>query len=123
MINRGGEKVAPHEVDEVLLGHPAVAEAATFAIPHATLGEDVAAAIVLRPHAVTTPKEIRQFASRRIADFKVPRQIFIVSVIPKGPTDKVQRIGLPAKLGLVAPRTALEKLGRDPSGRQGRDSR
>ena len=119
MINRGGEKVAPHEVDEVLLGHPAVAEAATFAIPHATLGEDVAAAIVLRPHAVTTPKEIRQFASRRIADFKVPRQIFIVSVIPKGPTDKVQRIGLPAKLGLattalpqafVAPRTALEKL-------------
>ena len=120
MINRGGEKIAPQEVDEVLLGHPAVAEAATFAIPHATLGEDVASAIVLRSNAVATPKDIRQFATSRIADFKVPRQVFIVDEIPRGPTGKVQRIGLPAKLGLatrrphprafVAPRTPLEKV-------------
>jgi acyl-CoA synthetase (AMP-forming)/AMP-acid ligase II len=119
LINRGGEKIAPREVDEVLLEHPAVAEAVTFAVPHATLGEDVASAIVLRPDAVATPKDIRQFATGRIADFKVPRQVVIVGQIPKGPTGKVQRIGLAAKLGLaagtalprgfVAPRTPLEK--------------
>ncbi len=83
------------------------------------LGEDVASAIVLRPDAVATAKDIRQFAIGRIADFKVPRQILIVREIPKGPTGKVQRIGLAAKLGVatgpalprafVAPRTALEK--------------
>jgi hypothetical protein len=103
----------------VLLEHPAVAEAVTFAVPHATLGEDVATAIVLRPHAAATPKDIRRFAIGRIADFKVPRQVFIVGEIPKGPTCKAQRIGLAAKLGLpastavprdfVAPRTPLEK--------------
>ena len=119
MINRGGEKIAPQEVDEVLLDHPAVAEAVTFAVPQPTLGEDVAAAVVLRPHAAATPKDIRQFASGRIADFKVPRQVHIVSEIPKGQTGKVQRIGLADKLGLAAdvaiprasaaPRTPLEK--------------
>jgi non-ribosomal peptide synthetase component E (peptide arylation enzyme) len=119
IINRGGEKVAPKEVDEVLLEHPAVAEVVTFPVPHATLGEDVASAVVLRLDAVATPKDIRQFAIGRIADFKVPRQVFIVREIPKGPTGKVQRIGLAAKLSLatgtalarafVAPRTPLEK--------------
>jgi hypothetical protein len=120
IINRGGEKVAPQEVDEVLREHPAVAEVVTFAIPHPTLGEDVASAVVLRSHCVATPKDIRHFAIGRIADFKVPRQVFIVREIPKGPTGKVQRIGLAAKLGLaigtalqwafVAPRTPLEKV-------------
>ena len=119
MINRGGEKVAPREVDEVLLQHPAVAEAVTFAVPHATLGEDVAAAIVLRPHVPATPRDIRQFAIGRVADFKVPRQVFIVPEIPKSSTGKVQRVGLAAKLGLasiaalppipVPPRTPLEQ--------------
>jgi acyl-CoA synthetase (AMP-forming)/AMP-acid ligase II len=119
MINRGGEKIAPQEIDEVLLDHPAVAEAVTFAVPHATLGEDVASAIVLRPNAAATPKEIRQFAVERIADFKVPRQVLIVSEIPKGPTGKIQRVGLAAKLGVanggsvpqnfIAPRTPIEK--------------
>src|SRR5262249_50905410 len=118
MINRGGEKIAPQEIDEVLLSHPAVAEAATFAVPHATLGEDVASAIVLRPHQVATQKDIRQFAIGRIAEFKIPRQVLIVGEIPKGRTGKVQRIGLAAKLGFatstppqtyVAPRTPLEK--------------
>ena len=120
IINRGGEKVSPHEVDEVLLKHPAVAEAVTFAVPHTTLGEDVAAAVVLKSRRATKPKDIRQFAIGHIADFKVPRQILIVKEIPKGPTGKVQRVGLAAKLGLatgtalprafVAPRTSLEKV-------------
>jgi acyl-CoA synthetase (AMP-forming)/AMP-acid ligase II len=119
IINRGGEKIAPQEVDEVLLDHPAVAEAVTFAVPHATLGEDVASAVVLRSRTAATPKDIRQFAVGRIADFKVPRQVLIVGEIPKGPTGKVRRIDLAAKLGLasggvmpltfVAPRTSLEK--------------
>jgi acyl-CoA synthetase (AMP-forming)/AMP-acid ligase II len=119
IINRGGEKITPQEVDQVLLRHPAVVEAVTFAVPHATLGEDVAAAIVLRPGGAATPKGIRQFAVGRIAEFKIPRQVLIVDKIPKGPTGKVQRIGLAAKLGLradaalpgtfVAPRTPLEK--------------
>jgi acyl-CoA synthetase (AMP-forming)/AMP-acid ligase II len=120
IINRGGEKVAPQEVDEVLLEHPAVAAAVTFAVPHATLGEDVASAVVLRSDRVATPKDIRHFAIGRIADFKVPRQVLIVREIPKGPTGKVQRFGLAARLGLatssalprafVAPRTRLEKV-------------
>jgi acyl-CoA synthetase (AMP-forming)/AMP-acid ligase II len=120
IINRGGEKIAPQEVDEALLEHPAVAEAATFGVPHGTLGEDVASAIVLRPDAAATPKDIRLFMAGRIADFKVPHQVLIVSEIPKGPTGKVQRVGLAAKLGLmsdtaplqtfVAPRTSLEMV-------------
>ena len=120
MINRGGEKIAPREVDEVLLEHPAVAQAVTFAVPHATLGEDVASAVVLWPEATATPKDIRQFAIGRLADFKIPREVLIVRELPGGPTGKVQRIGLAAKLGLasrvampqtfVAPRTPLEKM-------------
>jgi acyl-CoA synthetase (AMP-forming)/AMP-acid ligase II/acyl carrier protein len=119
IINRGGEKVAPQEVDEVLLDHPAVAEAVTFAVPHASLGEDIASAVVLRPHSLATPKDIRQFASGRMAEFKVPRQVLILPELPKGPTGKLKRVGLAAKLGLVnggvmsrtvlAPRTPLEK--------------
>ena len=119
MINRGGENIAPREVEEVLLEHAAVAEAVTFAVPHATLGENVAAAVVLRPQAEATVKELRQFAMTRLADFKVPRQIFFVEELPKGPTGKVQRVGLAAKFRLdaggVAPkvsagaRTPLEK--------------
>jgi len=117
MINRGGEKITPQEVEDVLLQHPAVAEAVTFAVPHATLGEDVASAVVLWPRCAATPKDIRQFATGRIADFKVPRQILVVEKIPKGPTGKLQRIGLAAKLGFAtgtaagfaAPRTPLEK--------------
>jgi acyl-CoA synthetase (AMP-forming)/AMP-acid ligase II len=120
MINRGGENIAPREVDEALLEHPAVAEAVTFAVPHATLGEDVAAAVVLRLDADATAKDIRQFAAGRLADFKVPRQVLIVAQLPKGSTGKVQRIGLAEKLGLAggsaasrtfaAPRTSLENI-------------
>lgn len=120
IINRGGEKIAPREVEEVILEHPAVAEAVTFAVPHPTLGEDVASAVVLRPDAAATPNDIRRFVIGRVADFKVPRQVLIVSELPKGPTGKVRRVSLAAKLGLtsrvamrqtfVAPRTPLEKM-------------
>jgi acyl-CoA synthetase (AMP-forming)/AMP-acid ligase II/acyl carrier protein len=117
VINRGGDKIAPREVDEVLLGHPAVAEAATFATRHPTLGEDVAVAIVLQPHGAATASDIRQFAAARLASFKVPRQVLFVKEIPKGPTGKIRRIGLAAELGIanapatgfVAPSTPIER--------------
>ncbi len=102
IINRGGEKVSPREVDEVLLAHPAVAQAVTFAIPHAKLGEEVGAAIVLCDGAQANESELREFAAERLARFKVPRKVVFVPEIPKGPTGKLQRIGLADKLGLGA---------------------
>jgi acyl-CoA synthetase (AMP-forming)/AMP-acid ligase II len=103
IINRGGEKIGPREVDEVLLDHPAVAQAVTFALPHDLLGEEVAAAVVLRPGTDAEPHQIRAFAAERLADFKVPRRLLILAEIPTGPTGKPQRIGLAERLGL-APR-------------------
>jgi len=100
IINRGGEKISPREVDEVLMDHPAILQVVTFAVPHDKLGEDVAAAIVLREGASLTEKEVREFAARRLADFKVPRKVRFVAEIPKGATGKLQRIGLAAKLGM-----------------------
>ena len=100
IINRGGEKVSPLEVDVVLMDHPAVAQVVTFAMPHPKLGEEVAAAIVLKEGAEATEREIRDFASARLADFKVPRKVVILDEIPKGATGKLQRIGLAEKLGL-----------------------
>ncbi|MBA3324673.1 MAG: AMP-binding protein, partial [Rhodobacteraceae bacterium] len=102
IINRGGEKVSPLEVDGVLMDHPAVAQAVTFAAPHPRLGEEVAAAVVLREGASATEQDIRAFAAGRLAAFKVPRKLLIMSDIPKGATGKLQRIGLAMKLGLVA---------------------
>jgi acyl-CoA synthetase (AMP-forming)/AMP-acid ligase II len=100
IINRGGEKISPREVDEVIMEHPAVHQCVTFAIPHDMLGEDVAAAIVLREGHTANDRELREFAAVRLADFKVPKKIVIVKEIPVGPTGKLQRIGLAAKLGL-----------------------
>ncbi len=113
IINRGGEKISPREVDEVLLTHPAVAQAVAFGLPHATLGEDVAAAIVLRPESTATESDLREFAAARLAHFKVPAKILLLDQIPKGPTGKVQRIGLAARLGLVA-ETAKPRQARPP---------
>ena len=101
IINRGGEKVSPREVDEVLMDHPAVAQVVTFAIPHDKLGEEVGAAVVLREGATLTDRELRDFASQRLTDFKVPRKIVLLDEIPKGATGKLQRIGLAQKLGLA----------------------
>ncbi|MFB2970272.1 AMP-binding protein [Aerosakkonema sp. BLCC-F183] len=102
IINRAGEKISPREVDEVLLEHPAVAQVLTFAAPHTLLGEDVAAAIVLKEGMTTSELEIKEFAAQKLADFKVPRVVLFLDEIPKGPTGKLQRIGLAEKLGLTA---------------------
>ena len=100
IINRGGEKISPLEVDGILSDHPAVGQCVTFAVPHAKLGEDVSAAVVLKEGQSATDREIRDFASQRLAPFKVPRKILILEEIPKGATGKLQRIGLAEKLGL-----------------------
>lgn len=102
IINRGGEKVSPLEVDNVLMDHPDVTQVLTFAMPHAKLGEEVAAAVVLREGAAENEIAIRDFASERLAPFKVPRKIVFLQEIPKGATGKLMRIGLAAKLGLSA---------------------
>src|SRR6266545_6830274 len=101
IINRGGEKISPREVDEVLLSHPAVAQALTFALPHEKLGEEVAAAIVMREGQKAAEQDLRDFAAERLADFKVPRRIVFLEQIPTGPTGKLQRIGLAQRLGLT----------------------
>ena len=91
MINRGGEKILPGEIDKVLIAHPAVADAAAFGFPHPTLGEEVGVAVVPRAGASVTASELRQFASLSLAAFKTPRRVFFVNAIPKGPTGKPQR--------------------------------
>lgn len=101
IINRGGEKISPLEVDGVLMDHPAVQQVVTFAMPHAKLGEDVAAAVVLREGHQADEAAIRAFAATRLAAFKVPRRVLILGEIPKGATGKLQRIGLAQKLGLT----------------------
>lgn len=100
IINRGGEKISPLEVDGVLMDHPAVQQVVTFAIEHPKLGEDVAAAVVLKDGQEADERSIRTFAAERMADFKVPRKVVILDEIPKGATGKLQRIGLAEKLGL-----------------------
>ncbi|MGA8258643.1 MAG: AMP-binding protein [Arenicellales bacterium] len=94
IINRGGEKVSPLEVDSVLLDHPAVAEAVTFGMQDATLGEAVAAAVKLQPDSNCGARDIRRFLLSRLAPFKVPQRIVFVSELPKGPTGKTFRKGL-----------------------------
>jgi acyl-CoA synthetase (AMP-forming)/AMP-acid ligase II len=100
IINRGGEKISPREVDEIIMEHPAVHQCVTFGMPHEMLGEEVAAAIVLKEGAACESNELRQFAAVRLADFKVPKKILILKEIPVGATGKLQRIGLAQKLGL-----------------------
>ncbi|HEX5327128.1 MAG TPA: AMP-binding protein, partial [Acetobacteraceae bacterium] len=102
LINRGGEKISPIEIDIVLMDHPAVAQCLTFAMPHTMLGEEVAAAIVLREGATAAEHELRDFVAGRVAQFKVPRKIVFLEEIPKGATGKLQRIGLAEKLGILA---------------------
>jgi acyl-CoA synthetase (AMP-forming)/AMP-acid ligase II len=108
IINRGGEKIAPREVDEVLLTHPAVAEAATFAVPHASLGEDVAAAVVVRPGMTASKQELIAFLSTRLAYFKVPRSIHFVESLPKGAGGKLQRNVLAQRLSAAVSSTPAE---------------
>ena len=103
IINRGGEKISPREIEEALLDHPEVAEAVAFPIPHVSLGEDVVAAVTLRKADPPQTPDLRHFLAERIADFKVPSQILVLSEIPKGSSGKVQRSVLSEKfrLGLL----------------------
>ena len=96
MINRGGEKIAPREIDEVLLQHPAVGEAVAFGVPHERWGEEVAAAVVLKGDA--SEKELLAFARERLADYKLPKRLFIVEQIPRTATGKIQRRAVAAAL-------------------------
>jgi oxalate---CoA ligase len=103
MINRGAEKIAPIEIDHALMRHPEVAEAAAYGVPHARLGEDVAAAVVLRRGSKIQPAELREFLSEQLATFKIPRRITIVDRLPKGITGKVQRTRLNGLLSKEPP--------------------
>src|SRR5205085_10726893 len=89
LINRGGEKISPREIDEVLLTHPAVTEAVCFGVPHPTWGEEVAAAVVLREPA--TESDLLAYCKERLADYKRPKQIHITEAIPRTATGKIQR--------------------------------
>jgi acyl-CoA synthetase (AMP-forming)/AMP-acid ligase II len=121
LINRAGEKVAPLEVDATFAEHPDVAQAICFGIAHPILGEEVAAAVVLKPGSTATPRQLRAFVASRLAYFKVPRQIRIVDRIPVGATGKLQRRGLAELLDVHAeipvitgdatpPRTPVEEI-------------
>lgn len=116
LINRGGEKISPREIDDVLLAHPAVEQAVAFGVPHSTLGEEVAAVVVLRPQTQATVRELREFVANRLADFKVPKQIVIVDEIPKSATGKLQRGDLAERFArqldveAISPETQLESM-------------
>jgi acyl-CoA synthetase (AMP-forming)/AMP-acid ligase II len=96
LINRGGEKIGPPEIDEVLLSHPLVNEAVCFGVAHATLGEEVEAAVVLREPA--TEADLQAYCRERLADFKIPKKIHLVTEIPRTATGKVQRRAVAAAL-------------------------
>ena len=114
IINRGGEKISPREIDEALLDHPEVKQAVAFSVTHPTLGEDLVAAVVIKEPNNTNVQAIRRFLFEKLPGFKVPSQIIILDEIPKGSTGKLQRIGLAEKLSehfvqaYVAPGSELE---------------
>jgi acyl-CoA synthetase (AMP-forming)/AMP-acid ligase II len=96
MINRGGEKIAPREIDDVLMQHPAVGEAVAFGAPHPVWGEEVVAAVVLKEPVAE--KDLIAFARDRLADYKVPKKLYIVDRIPTTATGKIQRRSVAEKL-------------------------
>jgi acyl-CoA synthetase (AMP-forming)/AMP-acid ligase II/acyl carrier protein len=115
LINRGGEKISPREIDEALLSHPEVLHAAAFAVPHPSLGEDVAAAVVVRDKQSASELLIRRYLSGRLAAFKIPTRILLVDELPKGSSGKIQRHKLAQlvgqrRAGATAPRTDREAM-------------
>lgn len=111
LINRGGEKISPIEIESAVLLHPDVKEAAAFGVPHPRLGENTAMAVVLKPGAATTANELRSFIRRRLPAFKVPQCIDIVDALPKGNTGKVSRRTLRGLvIGRDRPRAAPESV-------------
>lgn len=114
VINRGGQKVAPGDVEEALLSHPDVVEAVAFPISHRRLGEDVAAAVVLRPSSKVTAHKLRAFVGERLARFKVPGLIRFVAEIPKGPSGKIKRGELAAAVSMTPPSASVGHGGKMP---------
>jgi oxalate---CoA ligase len=120
LINRGGEKISPREIDEALLGHPAVRQAVAFAVPHRQLGEDIGAAVELKTAAAADERELQRYAAEVLPGFKTPRVIRIVDEIPTGATGKLERGRLAALLDIqelddeavsayIAPRNEIER--------------
>src|SRR6201996_8297383 len=102
LIIRGGYNVYPREIEEVLYEHPAVHECAVIGIPHTSLGEEVGAAVALKPGAETTPEELRAFVKSQVAAYKYPRQVWLVDSLPKGPTGKILKREIRPPSGLAA---------------------
>ncbi len=100
IINRGGEKITPSEVDDALMSHPDVQEAASFPVPHPRLGEEIAAVVVLEPNSELSTSDLRAYLLERISGFKIPKQIVFAEEIPKSATRKVQRHQLAEALGV-----------------------
>ena len=100
IINKGGEKISPLEVDNILMDFPPIDQALCFGYKDKMLGEDIAAAIKLKENKSCTEDDIKSYANEKLAKFKIPKKIFIVEDIPKGATGKLQRIGLAKKFGL-----------------------
>jgi acyl-CoA synthetase (AMP-forming)/AMP-acid ligase II len=100
IINSGGEKLSPAEIDEVLMEHPSVGTALTFGAPCPILGERVCAVVVLQEGRNATEADLKSFARERLAKFEVPKHVIITDEIPRGATGKMQRIGMASKLGL-----------------------
>ena len=101
MIIRGGYNVYPREIEEVLYEHPAVAEAAVIGLPHPSLGEEVAAAVALKPGAAISAEELRDYVKGQVAAYKYPRHVWIVDALPKGPTGKIQKRDIVIPPGLT----------------------
>jgi long-chain acyl-CoA synthetase len=99
LIIRGGFNVYPREIEEVFYEHPAVLEAAVVGLPHPRHGEEVGAAVALKPGASATPEELREFVKERVAAYKYPRNVWLVEALPKGPTGKIvkREIVVPAE--------------------------
>ena len=127
LIIRGGYNVYPREIEEVLHEHPAVAEVAVIGMPHPDLGEEVGAAVALKPGASATPEELRAFAKDKVAAYKYPRQVWLVDELPKGPTGKILRreVQPPAGRGVTrrAPEQAASQSCGGGRGRRGRRPR
>lgn len=100
IINRGGEKISPKEIDEILLEHKSIQQAVAFSVPHEKLGEDLYAAVIIKEKEDINENQIKEYCKQRLTQFKIPRKILIVDEIPKGATGKLQRIGLHEKLGI-----------------------
>jgi long-chain acyl-CoA synthetase len=102
LVIRGGYNVYPREIEEVLYEHPAVAEAAVIGLPHPSLGEEVGAAVALKPGAAVTPEELRDYVKGQVAAYKYPRHVWIVDALPKGPTGKIVKREIIPPDGLIA---------------------